>query len=92
MAKEVFLRGCHLLIAAYAAAEKDPVALQEALEEVQNSAVNLKAFGWGSIAMRRMSFAGQEGDDEGVNTQVNEYKFKDLFTRLMREYEQNKGD
>ena len=39
-----------------------------------------------------MSFAGQEDDDEEVNTQVNENKFKDLFTRLMKEYEQAKSD
>ena len=38
LAKEAFLRGCHHRSAAYAAAEKDPVTLQEALEEVQNSA------------------------------------------------------
>ena len=43
LAKEAFLRGCHHRSAAYATAEKDPVTLQEALEEVQNSAVNLKA-------------------------------------------------
>ena len=34
LAKEAFLRGCHHRSAAYAAAEKDPVTLQEALEEV----------------------------------------------------------
>ena len=68
------------------------MTLQEALEEVQNSAVNLKAFGRGGIATRRVSFAGQEDEDEEVNTQVNEEKFRDLFTRLMREYEQGKGD
>ena len=33
---------------AYAATEKDPETLQDALEEVQNSIVNLKAFGRGS--------------------------------------------
>ena len=92
LAKEAFLRGCHHRSAAYAAAEKDPVTLQEALEEVQNSAVNLKAFGRGGIATRLVSFAGQEDEDEEVNTQVNEEKFRDLFTRLMREYEQGKGD
>ena len=92
LAKEAFLRGCHHHSAAYAAAKKDPVTLQEALEEVQNSAVNLKAFGRGSIATHRVIFAGQEDDDEEVNTQVNEEKFRDLFTRLMREYEQGKGD
>ena len=89
LAKEAFLRGCHHCSAAYAAAEKDPVTLQEALEEVQNS-VNPKAFGRGSIGTRRVSFARQE--DEEVNNQVHEEKFKDLFTRLMREYEQGKGD
>ena len=46
----------------------------------------------GGIATRRVSFAGQEDDDEEVNTQVNEEKFKDLSTRLMREYEQGKGE
>ena len=92
LAKEAFLRGCHHRSAAYAAAKKDPVTLQEALEEVQNSAVNLKAFSQGGIATRRVSFARQEDEDEEVNTQVNEEKFRDLFTRLMREYEKGKGD
>ena len=92
LAEEAFLRGCHNRSAAYAAAEKDPMTLQEGLEEVQNSAVDLKAFGWGSMAALQVSFAGQEDDDEEVNTQVNEDKFKDLFTRLMREYQQAKGE
>ena len=35
LAKEAFLRGCHHRSAAYAAAEKDPMTLQEALEEVR---------------------------------------------------------
>ena len=48
LAKEAFLRGCQNRSAAYAAAEKDPETLQDALEEVQNSVVNLKAFGRGS--------------------------------------------
>ena len=55
---------------------------------MQNSA----AFGRGSIATCRVSFAGQEDEDEEVNTQVNEDKFKGLFTRLMREYVQSKGN
>ena len=42
--------------------------------------------------MCRVSFAGQEDNDEEVNTQVSEDKFKDLFTRLMKEYEQAKSD
>ena len=92
LAKEAFLRGCHHRNAAYAAAEKYPMTLQEALEEVQISAVNLKAFGRGGIVTCRVSFAGQEDEDEEVNTQVNEEKFWDLFIRLMREYEQGKGD
>ena len=71
LAKEAFLRGCHHRSAAYAAAKKDPVTLQEALEEVQNSAVNLKAFSRGGITTRRVSFAGQEDDDEEVNTEVD---------------------
>ena len=78
--------------AAFAAAKRDPVTLQEALEETQNSVVNLKAFGRGSIVARRANSSRQEDDDEEVNTQVNENKFKDLFTSFMRKYEQAKGE
>ena len=52
LAKEAFLRGCQNRSAAYAAAEKD----LDALEEVQNSVVNLKAFGCGSAVTRQISF------------------------------------
>ena len=91
LAKEAFLRGCHHRSAAYAAAEKDPVTLQEALEEVQNSAVNLKAFGRGSVTTRQVSFVGQDDDDD-VRTQISDEKFKDLFAKFMKEYEQGKSD
>ena len=50
LAKEAFLRGCQNGSAAYAAAEKDPETLQDVLEEVQNSVVNLKAFGRGECS------------------------------------------
>ena len=50
LAKEAFLRRCQNRSTAYAAAEKDPETLQDALEEVQNSVVNLKAFGrWSAV-------------------------------------------
>ena len=84
LAKEAFLQGCHHRSAAYAAAEKDPVTLQEALEEVQNSAVNLKAFGRGSVTTRQVSFVGQDDDDD-VRTQISDERFKDLFAKLMKE-------
>ena len=72
-------------------AEKDPVTLQEALEEVQNLAVNLKAFGLGSVTTRQVSFVGQDDDDD-VRTQISDERFKDLFAKLMKEYEQGKSD
>ena len=91
LAKEAFLRGCNHRSAAYAAAEKDPVTLQEALEEVQNSVVSLKAFGRGSVTTRQVSFVGQDDDDD-VRTQISDERFKDLFAKLMKEYEQGKSD
>ena len=45
LAKESFLCGCQNRRAAYAAAEEEPETLQGAVAEVQNSAVNLEAFG-----------------------------------------------
>ena len=83
LAKEAFLLGCHHRNAAYAAAEKDPVTLQEALEEVQNSAVNLKAFGRGGIATPgelcrtgrwwwRGQHSGQWGKVQGLVHQAHE--------------------
>ena len=72
LAKEAFLKGCHNHSAAYAAAEKDPSTLQDTLEEVHSSAVNLKAFGRGSVLTRRVSFVGEEDDGEMENTQANE--------------------
>ena len=72
LAKEAFLKGCQNHSAAYATAEKDPSTLQDTLEEVHSSAVNLKAFGRGSVLTRRVSFVGEEDDGEMENTQANE--------------------
>ena len=50
LTKEVLLWGCQYYSAAYAATEKDPETLQDILEEVKDSAVNLKAFDRESIS------------------------------------------
>ena len=84
LAKEAFLKGCQNHSAAYAAAEKDPSTLQDTLEEVHRSAVNLKAFGRGSVLTRRVSFVGEEDDGEMENTQANE-EFK------KKQYEQHRS-
>ena len=84
LAKEAFLRGCQNRSAAYAAAEKDPETLQDALEEVQNSVVNLKAFGRGSAVTRQISFAGREEKDE-EDSGTEEEKVRKLFEKFMKE-------
>ena len=85
LAKEAFLRGCQNRSAAYAAAEKDPETLQDALEEVQNSVVNLKAFGRGSAVMRQISFAGREEKEE-EDSGTEEEKIRKLFEKFMMEW------
>ena len=84
LAKEAFLRGCQNRSAAYAAAEKDPETLQDALEEVQNSVVNLKAFGRGSAVTRQISFAGREEKEE-EDSGTEEEKVRKFFEKFMKE-------
>ena len=84
LAKDAFLRGCQNRSAAYAAAEKDPETLQDALEEVQNSVVNLKAFGRGSAVTRQISFAGREEKEE-EDSGTEEEKVRKLFEKFMKE-------
>ena len=84
LAKEAFLRGCQNRSAAYAAAEKDPETLQGALEEVQNSVVNLKAFGRGSAVTRQISFTGREEKEE-EDSGTEEEKIRKLFEKFMME-------
>ena len=84
LAKEAFLRGCQNRSAAYAAAEKDPETLQDALEEVQSSVLNLKAFGRGSAVTRQISFAGREEKEE-EDSGTEEEKVRKLFEKFMKE-------
>ena len=90
LAKEAFLRGCQNRSSAYAAAEKDPETLQDALEEVQNSIVNLKVFGRGSAVTRKISFAGCEEKEE-EDSWMEEEKVRKLFEKFMKEWHSEKN-
>ena len=93
LAKEAFLRGCRNKSAVYAAAEKYPETLQDALEEVQHSEVNLTAFGRGSMATRRVSFTGQEEKDrDAYSSSDEERRLEKLVAKLMKEWEEERSN
>ena len=86
IAKEIFLRGCRNRNAAYAAAERDPSTLQDALEKVRTSAMNWKVFGKGSVSTRRVRFMGQEdGDGDAYSASDEEMRLKRLVANLVEE-------
>ena len=61
IAKETFLQGGQNRNAAYAAAEKDPATLWDAMEKVRTvrTAINWKVFGRRSVSTCSVRFAGQ---------------------------------
>ena len=86
IAKEVFLRGCQNRNAAYAAAEKDPTTLQNALEKVKTSAMNWKVFGKGSVSTRHVRFVGQEDEDgDAYSASDEEMRLKRLVANPVEE-------
>ena len=61
LATENFLQGCKNRSAAFAAAEKKPQNLMEAIQEMRDAAANLKVFGKASnYAVRQVTFASDE--------------------------------
>ena len=93
IAKEIFLRGCRNRKAAYAAAEKDPTTLQDALERVRTSAMNWKVFGRSSVSTRRVRFAGQEEENgDAYSASEEEKRLKKLVAKLMKECEKERNN
>ena len=58
---EHFLRGCKDQRAAYAAAEKGPETIYEALQEMRDSMANLQMFGKSCLVTRQVQFSKSDG-------------------------------
>ena len=56
MATDSFLRGCRDKYAAYAASEKKPENLHQAIQEVRDSITNLRVFGRVGLSTRQVTF------------------------------------
>ena len=67
---DCFLRGCRDRAAAYAASERKPVTLYAAMRDVEDSAVNLKAFGRSTVMTRQVTFA-EEVNQESAGPSSN---------------------
>ena len=96
IAVESFLRGCKDRNAAYAAAERKPETLFDAMQEVRDSAANLRAFGRCGITTRKVSFAdgaqsaASSGDPQMTANQENMIKF--LAEYMKKEASAGKGE
>ena len=80
LATESFLRGCRDRSAAYAAAERKPECVHDALQEVRDSAANLRVFGRSFASTRQVTFASR--DDRSQSSQDEDDQIKKLVSLL----------
>lgn len=73
LATETFLRGCKDKTVAYAASERKPVNVYEAMQEMRDAGANLKLFGRASnLVARQVTFRDSDDDEKRKRHDLSE--------------------
>ena len=84
LAVDAFLRGCKDRSAAFAAAEKNPMRMQDAIKEVRASAANLRAFGKSATLTRQLSYSDGASVEEKSADKLSRQQIADV-QKLIRD-------
>ena len=84
LAVDAFLRGCKDQSAAFTAAEKDPMRMQDAIKEVRASAANLRAFGKSATLTRQLSYSDGASVEEKSADKLSRQQIADV-QKLIRD-------
>lgn len=84
LAVDAFLRGCRDRSAAFAAAEKEPDRMQDAVKEVRASAANLRAFGKSAVLTRQISYTDGASTEVKISEKLSRQQIADV-EKLIKE-------
>ena len=85
LATDAYLKGCRDRNAAYAAAERKPETLQQAVVDMRDAAANLRTFSRATVSARQVTFATDSEDEGRGRSESRRSQRESLDSKLLSE-------